>query len=150
MSDSHPLYTIGFTQKTAAEFFGLLESAGVETVIDVRANNTSQLAAFTKRTDLPYFLDRILGVDYLHWEFLAPTPEIRDMLKDRNRGWSAYELAFESLMRERDILGLVDKSLLRSRRCCLLCSEPTADQCHRRLVAERLAANLSQIEVRHL
>jgi uncharacterized protein (DUF488 family) len=50
------VYTIGFTQKTAEQFFGLLKDAGIRRLLDVRLNNSSQLSGFTKREDLEYFL----------------------------------------------------------------------------------------------
>ena len=37
------IFTIGFTKKTAEEFFTKLIQAGVRRVIDVRLNNASQL-----------------------------------------------------------------------------------------------------------
>jgi predicted RNA-binding protein with PUA-like domain len=49
------VYTIGFTRKSAAEFFGLLRGAGIRRLIDVRLNNVSQLAGFSKRDDLAFF-----------------------------------------------------------------------------------------------
>ncbi len=50
------IYTIGFTQTTAQRFFERLAGAGIERLLDVRLNNTSQLAGFAKAKDLPYFL----------------------------------------------------------------------------------------------
>jgi uncharacterized protein (DUF488 family) len=52
------IYTIGFTQKTAEQFFNLIKDNGIEFVVDVRLNNSSPLAGFTKETDLRYFLKR--------------------------------------------------------------------------------------------
>ena len=46
------IYSIGFTQKSAGEFFGALKAPGIERLIDVRLNNTSQLAGFAKQADL--------------------------------------------------------------------------------------------------
>ena len=43
------LFTIGFTKKTAEQFFTALKSAGVKRIVDVRLNNVSQLAGFSKR-----------------------------------------------------------------------------------------------------
>ena len=40
------IFTIGFTKKTAEEFFSKLQAAGVKRIIDVRLNNVSQLAGF--------------------------------------------------------------------------------------------------------
>ena len=72
------IYTIGFTQKSAAEFFGALRRAGIKRLIDVRLGNTSQLAAFAKRDDLAYFLGEICAAEYRHEPMLAPTAEILD------------------------------------------------------------------------
>ena len=47
--------TIGFTQTTAERFFSRLADAHVKRLLDVRLNNTSQLAGFAKAKDLPYF-----------------------------------------------------------------------------------------------
>ena len=70
------LFTIGFAGKTAQEFFDKLQKAGVKRLIDVRLNNVSQLAGFTKKKDLEYFLRVIAGIEYLHYEDLAPTSDI--------------------------------------------------------------------------
>ena len=67
------LFTIGFTQKTAREFFTSLKDAGVRRVVDVRLNNNSQLAGFSKKEDLAYFLREIGGIEYVHLPELAPT-----------------------------------------------------------------------------
>lgn len=70
--DTIKLHTIGFTRKSAEEFFGLLCRADVRKVIDIRLNNTSQLAGFAKRDDLRYFLKTICDIDYLHQVELKP------------------------------------------------------------------------------
>lgn len=150
MPEKHLLCTIGYTKKTAEQFFQLLSDNGVEMVIDVRANNTSQLAAFTKRSDLPYLLKGLLGIDYAHWSFLAPTPEIRETLARGGPGWFAYQRKFQGLLRNPDVWEQIDEDVILNRVCCLLCSEPTAEQCHRRLVAEHLQAAWPHLEIRHL
>ncbi len=65
------VFTIGFTKRTAADFFGVLRQAGVQRLLDVRLNNSSQLAGFTKAGDLPFFLKEICGAEYLHEPLLA-------------------------------------------------------------------------------
>jgi uncharacterized protein (DUF488 family) len=143
------LYTIGFARKSAAQFFQILRLAGVTRVVDIRLHPDSQLAGFTKRTDLEYFLSTILGVGYSHLPQLAPTPEIlSDYRADHD--WPRYVERFDDLMRERDLPARLDRSLFENDACCLLCSEPTADQCHRRLVAERIAAAWPDVTIEHL
>jgi uncharacterized protein (DUF488 family) len=44
--NSIKIYTIGFTKKSAEQFFGKLIKAGVKKVVDARLNNSSQLAGF--------------------------------------------------------------------------------------------------------
>ena len=46
------VYTIGFTKKLAEAFFSLLCTSGAKRVLDVRLNNVSQFAGFSKRDDL--------------------------------------------------------------------------------------------------
>ena len=78
------IYTIGFTKKTAQQFFEALKGASIEQLIDVRLNNISQLAGFSKRDDLEYFLREICNVDYIHEPMLAPTQEMLDQYKKSN------------------------------------------------------------------
>ena len=70
------IFTIGFTKTTADGFFDRLRKAEVQRVLDVRLNNSSQLAGFAKAADLAYFLDALLGASYAHEPLLAPTSEL--------------------------------------------------------------------------
>ena len=144
------IYTIGYTKKSAEEFFGLLEEHGVDRVLDVRLKNTSQLAGFTKKDDLEYFLRRILGIDYFHLEFLAPTADLMREYREAGEDWELYTREFSKLLEERDVLNTLERSLFSEKQCCLMCSEPDADHCHRRLVAEHLQEAWPDIEVVHL
>ena len=72
------IYTIGFTKKTAARFFGLVRDAGIKRLIDIRLRNTSQLAGFAKYPDIDFFLREICGAEYIHIPELAPTQAILD------------------------------------------------------------------------
>lgn len=144
------LFTIGFTQKNAEEFFSLLKGSGVERIVDIRLNNVSQMAAFTKKDDLKYFLREIAGIDYVHLPIFAPSKELlADYRKDKD--WDRFEEQFRALISERKPLDQIDGSLLLEKSCCLLCSEAEAERCHRRLVAEYLSAGIEEIsEIIHL
>ena len=72
------IFTIGFTKKSAEEFFRLLEEAQVRKLIDIGENHVGQLAGFAKYPDLAFFLDRIAGIAYDYQPIFAPSPEIRD------------------------------------------------------------------------
>ena len=143
------VYSIGFTQKTAEQFFTILKRAGIRRLLDVRLNNVSQLAGFTKRDDLRYFVHQICAAEYLHEPLLAPTQDILDEYKKNKGSWTDYEKSFRALMRERKIDEAIDRSLF-SIPTVLLCSEPTAEHCHRRLVAEYLAGKWGDVNIVHL
>ncbi len=143
------IYTIGFRKKPLADFITLLRSAGVDAVIDIRLRNTSQLAGYTKRDDLAFLLREGFGIAYEHRTELAPTDEIMDAYKE-NKDWPAYEQAFLPLLVERGAGEIGREIMARYQRLCLLCSEPTAEHCHRRLVAEHWAAEAPDLAVVHL
>src|SRR5215469_8638955 len=143
------IYTIGFTKKTAAEFFASVRQAGIKRLIDIRLNNSSQLAGFTKREDLPFLLREICQARYLHEPLLAPTQEILDAYKKRNGSWSDYERRFLALMKEREIEESIDRKSLETP-TVLLCSEATVEHCHRRLVSEYLQAKWGDLKITHL
>lgn len=148
MNPETTVHTIGFTKKTAAEFFGFLRDSGTKRVIDVRLNNLSQLAGFSKRDDLQYFLKEIVGIDYIHLPQLAPTQDILDAYKKHKGDWNVYEPAFLQLMKKREIEKRIDPEIIKEG--CLLCSEDKPHHCHRRLVAEYLQGKWGGLEIRHL
>jgi uncharacterized protein (DUF488 family) len=142
------LFTIGFAGKSAEQFFGYLQKAGVRLVIDTRLNNVSQLAGFTKRRDLEYFLRVIGGIPYIHDTELAPTDDMLDAYKKKRMSWDEYETRFNTLIEGRAIADRRKPGDFDS--ACLLCSEPTPEHCHRRLVGEYLRRAWPQIDVTHL
>ena len=144
------IYTIGFTKKSAAEFFGILKRAGIRRLIDVRLNNRSQLAGFTKAGDLEYFLGEVCSAEYMHLPDLSPTKEILDAYKKKAMPWEVYQRAFLALLAERKVEENVVEVRLFEVPCVLLCSEPTAEHCHRRLVAEYLGSKWGDVEIVHL
>ena len=148
MKNDRVLFTLGFAKKDAYTFFEMLRAAGVRKLIDVRLNNVSQLAGFTKRNDLRYFLERILGCEYQHRSDWAPTDAILDPYKKGTTTWDDYVRDFTDLMEQRQLGADVTPDELDH--CCLLCSEPTPEQCHRRLVAERLRGLYPDLRIVHL
>ena len=142
------IYTIGFTQTSAEEFFGKLIKAGVKRIVDARLNNTSQLAGFAKKDDLKYFLQTIGKIDYTHMSVLAPSERILTEYKKKKGDWNTYEKKFLALMEERRIENVVSPDELD--RACLLCSEHLPKHCHRRLVAEYLENKWGDVDIEHL
>lgn len=142
------LFTIGFTKKSAEEFFSKVRDAHVKRILDIRLNNSSQLAGFTKRPDFEYFLKEIGGIHYIHLPQLCPTNEILEAYKKRKITWQEYEERFIDLLTQRYVENKVSMELLDYG--CLLCSEDKPDHCHRRLVGQYLSQKLGGIEVVHL
>ena len=143
------IYTIGFTGKTAAEFFGALRQAGIARLIDVRLNNASQLAGFTKRADLAFFLRELCNADYIHQPLLAPSKELLTAFRKKQISWEEYEPRFRALLAERKAEDAIDRGIF-SVPAVLLCSEPTPEHCHRRLVAEYLREKWGDVDIVHL
>ena len=143
------IYTAGFTQHTAEQFFETLRRAGIRRLIDVRLNNVSQLAGFSKRDDLAYFLRVICDAEYHHEPLLAPTQDLLDAYRRRTVRWEDYERRFLALMDERQVAEQLDWRLF-DVPALLLCSEATPERCHRRLVAEYLAQRWGGVEIVHL
>lgn len=142
------IFTIGFTKKTAEEFFEKLRAHGVKRVIDIRLNNTSQLAGFTRKDDLNYFLKAILDIDYIHLPELAPTKEILKEYRKNKSDWSVYESRFINLMGERKPENGLKKEIFDQ--ACLLCSEQSPKKCHRWLVAEYLQEKWGDVDIVHI
>ena len=142
------LDTMGFTKKSAETFFTKLKDAGVKRLIDVRLNNVSQLAGFTKKEDLAYFAKAICNVDYLHFTDLAPTKDLLNTYRRKKVNWAGYEKQFTKLLRSREIEKKFSPDVFDQ--SCLLCSEETPQHCHRRLIAEYLKKHWRDLEIAHI
>jgi len=142
------LHTIGFTQKSLRQFVALLQSAGVDAVIASRLRNTGQLAGYAKKDDLAYVLE-LMGIAYGHHPELVPSHEILDTYR-KDKDWDRYVRHFRPLIADRAIETVAANVLGRYRNPCLLCSEATPDQCHRRLVAEYWQKHTPGLDIVHL
>jgi len=142
------IFTIGFTKKSLRDFVETLRRAGVRRVIDVRLRNTSQLAGWSKQPDFAYLLEAGFGIAYEHHPEFAPTDDLLDAYK-KDHDWLRYEELFNQLIAERRPEAEA-RDLLSKDSICLLCTEPQADKCHRRLVANYLQSLATEFEVKHL
>ena len=137
------IFTIGFTKKTAEQFFDTLSRNGVKKIFDIRLNNKSQLAAFTKEEDLRYFLKKICEIEYRHIPQCAPSEELLKKYQKKEIDWKGYEKEYKELINKRNVVSLFNKNNLEN--SCFLCSEPTAEKCHRRLLTEYLKDQFPEI-----
>lgn len=143
------IYTTGFTKKSARQFFSELSDHRIRRLVDVRINNTSQLSAFAKRDDLEFFLEELVGAEYVHEPRLAPTPDLLKSYRSGELSWIEYERRFLDLMVQRKIESQIPPELF-AVPTVLLCSELKADKCHRRLVVEYLADHWDGITAVHI
>lgn len=143
------VYSIGFTKRSAQDFFETLKREGIQRLIDVRLNNASQLAGFSRSDSLSYLLPVVCAAEYRHEPLLAPTRELLTAYRKRRISWHAYARRFKALMRERRIEHELDPALF-DQPTVLLCSEKTAECCHRRLVLDYLQKEWGGLQVRHL
>lgn len=141
------LFTIGFTGKSAEEFFTLLKKNKINKVVDIRLNNTSQMAGFTKARDFPYFL-KLHNIEYENNSLFFPTKELLNGYKNKKISWKEYEKIFLSLLKERKVEEKID--IKNFENSVFLCSEKTAKNCHRRLSVEYLKKFFNDINIVHL
>ena len=134
------IYTIGFNEKSAEEFFETLRRSGARHLLDIRLSNTSQMAGFTKRNHLPYFLKEIVNMEYHAVPILAPEKSLRDEYR-KTGDWTKYERSYLELIRQRQVELHMESSLFDDG-VVLLCSEVKPDRCHRRLAADYLVHSL--------
>ena len=144
------LYTIGFTKKSAEEFFTFIGQNGIEILIDVRLRNNTQLAGFTKGNDLAYFLKIICNCLYTHEERFAPYKELLDGYKKGIISWDEYEMIYTNLYHKREMGLYFKEKYSQYNKALLLCSEPTPEHCHRRLLAECIRKDRPDVDIIHL
>ncbi|OGU14397.1 MAG: hypothetical protein A2X61_12870 [Ignavibacteria bacterium GWB2_35_12] len=142
------LLTIGFTKKTAQQFFELLKKNGVNKLIDIRINNTSQLSGFAKGKDLEYFVKEIINIPYIHIKDFAPTKELLSDYQNKKIDWAGYQLIFRQLIEQRNIEKKYEIKEFDD--ACFLCSEESPDKCHRRLLVEFFKEKNPDINIVHL
>lgn len=147
------IYTIGFTKKDAKTFFELLKKNGINLIIDVRLNNVSQLAGFSKYPDIEYFLNNICNCKYKSDKLFSPEESTLKKYKNNDIAWEEYVEQFNKTMEKRNIKEYIIKqysNLIKDNNICFLCSENTPEFCHRRLVAEIFLEIFENCRIIHL
>ena len=137
------LFNIGFTQKTAKEFFGIIKSNGIDCLVDVRLNPNGQLSRFAFEKDLPYFLSELCeGCEYKHRADLAPTKDLLRKVRDKScpmsKDYKLFEVAYRKQLEEESHISNFVEEFGKYEKVVLLCSEPTNEKCHRRILSEAL------------
>ena len=138
------VFTIGFGGKTKDQFMEILDAVGIRALIDIRLWRVARFVPWAGGENLA----TAPGGRYIYVPEFAPTKELLTGYRDGTVDWAGYEKIFNELLTARRAEELFDASALDH--ICFLCSEKTADQCHRRLAAEYLAQHLANIRIVHL
>lgn len=77
-------------QRRAQKIFGLLKENQIELLLDVRLNNTSQLAGFSKYPDIEFFLNEICQISYISDTHFAPEEWLLKEYKSKKIDWNQY------------------------------------------------------------
>ena len=142
------LFTIGHTKKSAEKFFGIIGDNKIEIVADVRLYNSTQLAGFSKSSDLQYFLKKICGCNYIALKQLAPNPSLFENYKNGKTSWNEYEKIYNKFLDTQANLDFF--YAFKNKRICILCAESTPEHCHRRLIAEKISKTYDDVKIMHL
>lgn len=137
------LFNIGFTQKTAKEFFGIIKANKIDCLVDVRLNPNGQLSRFAFEKDLPFFLSELAnGCKYKHRVDLAPTKELLKDVRDKSlpmsKDYKLFEVAYKKQLETKSNISNFVEEFEMYENIVLLCSEPTNEKCHRRVLSELL------------
>jgi uncharacterized protein (DUF488 family) len=142
------LFTIGFTGKTAENFFSLLASSNASKLIDIRINRTSQLAGFAKEQDLRYFLPRLVDMSYLVREDLAPDKSLLASYRNKSIPWESFQRDYLGLLKSRGVLETLQAEDFAN--AVLLCSENEPEKCHRTLLSNLIVEKFPLVQVVNL
>lgn len=143
------IFTIGFTQKSAQKFFELISKNEIDLLLDIRLNNKSQLAGFSKGDDLKYFLHTITQTNYIYAEEYAPTKQLMDGAKGGKISRTIFEESYRDIVLSRNALNDFKEKYKGGKNICLLCSEVKAEECHRAVLADMLHEKYG-FEVAHI
>lgn len=135
------IYTTSAYETTAEKFFDALLKEKVDLLLDTRLKNTNQLAGFTKKNDLEYFVPKLLHADYVHDKLFAPAPTILERYLHGNLTWDAYADAYREDMRERDAVGQFFDRYGEYRSVCLLGTATRKRRSHVEILKELLASD---------
>jgi uncharacterized protein (DUF488 family) len=142
------IYTIGYTKKSLRDFIGRLRKNNIDKVIDIRLNNTSQLAGYSKKDDLAFILE-LFNISYEHRPILAPTEDLLKAYTKKQIDWPEYERVFRQLLEDRKaVLPVLNNNS--DEHICFLCTEDKPEHCHRRLVAEHYLEKSGGSVIKHI
>ena len=134
------IWTLGHSRRPLAAFLELVHSSGIGRIVDVRRHPRSRRQPHFSREQLEPAL-RAIGVDYVSLTELGGHREPRpDSLHTALRvpAFRGYADHMESAAFSAALERLLE--LARERESAILCAEARWQDCHRRLLSDRLVA----------
>jgi uncharacterized protein (DUF488 family) len=142
------LFTMGYEGISIDNFIDNLKANDINCVIDVRALPLSRKPGFSK-TKLAGRLNNV-KIQYIHLPELGSPKDIRDELKS-TRNYTAFFKKMEKYLTGKKTAIQQAYNYVINTRCCLLCFERLADQCHRKIVAEIIkSTNGDGLQIMHI
>lgn len=90
------VHTLSAYGTSAESFFGRLWEWNVDLVLDTRLKNTNQLAGFTKKRDLEFFVERLTRARYVHDPLFAPATTVLERYLHGTMNWPEYASTYLS------------------------------------------------------
>tara|TARA_R110000782_G_scaffold29959_5_gene74456 strand:- start:34991 stop:35536 length:546 start_codon:yes stop_codon:yes gene_type:complete len=151
MSAAQPIYTIGHSTRSIADFVALLQVGRVELVVDIRSIARSRANPQFNRDTLPATLaswqigyEQIPALGGLRKKSKTIPPELNGFWTNPSfHNYADYALS-DAFRTGLDLL----LAHAADRRCAIMCAEAVWWRCHRRIVADYLL--LKQQDVFHL
>ncbi|MCB9138103.1 MAG: DUF488 domain-containing protein [Caldilineaceae bacterium] len=144
-----PITTIGYEGLRLSEFIEMLSDAGIHTVIDVRELPLSRKKGFSKKALAKELAEN--NIEYVHMRRLGCPKSIRHDYRD-DKDWDRYTVRYMAYLNtQEDAMGELSEFVAYDKKCCLLCFEENAYECHRSLVTQSLKAFwLPNLKINHL
>jgi len=139
------LYTIGYERLLPGSLVAELEAAGVRRVLDVRHRPQSRRPGMSKTRLGERLADHRIA--YEHRRGLGTPPDLRWLFKNRQVAEGARRFREHVEATAADELDALAAELPAAPPTALLCLEADPADCHRRVVAEALAARLPGLVV---
>jgi uncharacterized protein (DUF488 family) len=140
------VFTIGYEGLSVDAFVSLLETHGVETVVDIRELPLSRKPGFSKKS-LSNHLN-LAGFEYVHMAALGCPKPVRDRYRE-DGDWRHYTKGFTSYLRtQADSIEKLSE-MVQASSCALLCYEADFNFCHRSIVANAVRGH-SDARITHI
>lgn len=144
-----PLSTIGYQQRSLAEFTEILREADVDVLVDVRDVAFSHKPGFSGGPLRDALASR--GIGYVHAQFAGNPKWLREISDSTAEALELYRWYLDEFPEIVDAFdGVIGEIHTSGRRAAIMCFERDPAECHRAIIAERWADRARGRRVQHL